>query len=380
VSAGVRAISGYDATGDAVRIAGEVDLPHELTLGRREQLRTDRCTQLAAAAASLALEDAGLAGDEAAEPGRVGVVVGSGIGGAATAEHNWAGYFRDGPSGMRPRAIPMGMINDPAAWVSIRHGFTGPCLAIATACASGADAIVAGSQMIATGEADIVLAGGTEAPVVRGIVCGFDRLSALSHRNDDPAGASRPFNKDRDGFVLGEGAALLVLESAAHARARGAHVHAALRGYGRSSDAHHVTMPHSDGEGARKAIDRALRSAGAVAADVAAVNAHGTSTTLNDMTEARAIRAALGDVGVAVTATKSLVGHALGAAGAIEAVGTVQMLTSGLVPPIANLNDPDPGVDLDVVRSAPRELTGTLVLSNSFAFGGHNVVLALATT
>jgi 3-oxoacyl-[acyl-carrier-protein] synthase II len=211
-------------------------------------------------------------------------------------------------------------------------------------------------------------------------VCGFDKLGALSRRNDEPHRASRPFSKDRNGFVIAEGAAVLVLESAAHAEARGARGYARLRGYGRSADAYHVTMPHPEGIGAKTAILRALRHAGAVPADVGMVNAHGTSTTLNDIAEALALRSALGSKvdNVAVTATKSLLGHSLGASGAIEAVATVQALSSGMVPPTANLDVIDPEIGLDVVHGEPRETKIELALSNSFAFGGHNVVLAFS--
>lgn len=376
----VGAITHYDPAGDEVRIAGEVRLPQELALPRRDAMRADRCTQLAAAATRLALADAGLDAAGSHDPERTGVVIGSGMGGQSTAEENYLAFLRGGPAALRTRAIPMSMINEPASWIAIRHGFTGPCLAVATACASGADAIVTGSQLIACGEADVVLAGGTEAPVVRSIVAGFAKLGALSRRNDEPALASRPFSKDRDGFVLAEGAAVLVLESAAHARARGARGHARLAGYGRSSDAHHVTMPHPGGTGARRAIEAALRSAGAAPPDVGLVNAHGTSTALNDITEAIALRDGLGAVAsrVPVTATKALIGHSLGAAGAIEAVATIQSLTSGLVPPIANLVERDPEIELDVVKGEPRTVPAGLALSNSFAFGGHNVVLAFS--
>ena len=376
----IGAITHYDPDGDAVRIAGQVRLPDELSLPRREAMRTDRCTQLAAAAARLALDDAGLDAEGAADPERTGVVIGSGMGGQGTAEENYRNFFRAGAEALRARAIPMAMINDAASWLAIRHGFTGPCAAVATACASGADAIVTGCQMIACGEADVVLAGGTEAPVVRAIVAGFAKLGALSPRNDEPHRASRPFGKDRDGFVIAEGAAVLVLESAAHARARGARSHARLAGYGRSADAHHVTMPHPEGAGAARAITAALRSAGASPRDVGLVNAHGTGTAQGDLAEALALRGSLGAAAeqVPVTATKSLIGHSLGAAGAIEAVATVQALASGLVPPTANLDEPDPEIGLDVVSGAPRPVSAALALSNSFAFGGHNVVLAFA--
>jgi 3-oxoacyl-[acyl-carrier-protein] synthase II len=379
---GVEQLARYTCDGDPVRIAGEVVLPPELTLDRRDQVRADRCTQLGAAAAQLAVADAGLYGDAAAgwqaDPERTGVSIGSAIGGAAALENNYEAYFTSGPRALRTRAIPMSMANDASAWIAIRYGVTGPCVTVSTACASGADALIAGYQMIVSGEADVVLAGGAEAPVVRSIVSGFAKMGALSMRNDEPAGASRPFSKDRDGFVIAEGAAVLVLESAAHAAARGARTYAHLRGYGRSSDAHHVTMPHPQGLGALRALRRALSHVDAEPGDVGMVNCHGTSTVLNDNAEALAIRDALGTAAdhIPVTATKSLIGHSLGAAGAIEAVATVQALHSGLVPPTANVEDLDPEIDLDVVSGAPRRADMALALSNSFAFGGHNVVLA----
>ncbi len=379
---GVEALARYACDGDAVRIAGEVTLPAELTLDRREQVRADRCTQLGAAAAQLAVADAGLddgaGGGWQADPERTGVSIGSAIGGASALENNYLAYFASGPRALRTRAIPMSMANDASAWIAIRYGVTGPCVTVSTACASGADALIAGYQMIVSGEADVVLAGGAEAPVVRSIVSGFAKMGALSMRNDEPAYASRPFSKDRDGFVIAEGAAVLVLESAAHAAARGARTYAHLRGYGRSSDAHHVTMPHPKGLGALQALRRALSHVDAAPADVGMVNCHGTSTVLNDNAEAMAVRDALGGAAdhIPVTATKSLIGHSLGAAGAIEAVATVQALHSGLVPPTANVEDLDPEVDLDVVSGTARRRDMDLALSNSFAFGGHNVVLA----
>lgn len=378
-TSGVGPLARYECDSDPVRIAGEVELPEELTLDRREQLRADRCTQLGAAAAQLAVADAGLEnGSWQADPERTGVSIGSAIGGATALENNYQAYFTAGPRALRTRAIPMSMANDASAWIAIRYGVTGPCVTVSTACASGADALIAGYQMIVSGEADVVLAGGAEAPVVRSIVSGFTKMGALSMRNDEPAYASRPFSKDRDGFVIAEGAAVLVLESQAHAAARGARKYAYLRGYGRSSDAHHVTMPHPQGLGALQALRRALHHVDASPADVGMVNSHGTSTVLNDIAEAVAIRDALGPAAdrIPVTATKSLIGHSLGAAGAIEAVATVQALHSGTVPPTANVEDLDPEIDLDVVCDAPRPGSMDLALSNSFAFGGHNVVLA----
>jgi len=374
---GIDTIRSYDPGTDQVHIAGEVTVPPELDADRRERLRTDRCTRLAAVAAHLAVEDAGLDPHGGVDPRRTGVVMGSGIGGAGSWEAGFLDFQRGGPPAIRTRTVPMGMVNGAAAWIAIHYGLTGPCTTVCTACAAGSDALVAAHHMIAAGEADIVLAGGAEAPVVRGVVAAFTRLTALSGRNDEPQRASRPFAKDRDGFVIAEGAAVLVLEAPAHAAARGAAELARLVGYGRSCDAHHVTMPHPGGVGARVAIEAALRSAGAAPSDVRFVNAHGTGTVQNDAAEARALHAAFGAGGVPpVTATKSITGHALGAAGALEAVATVQALTAGLVPPAANQDEPDTELGLDVVADEPRPVASGLALSNSFAFGGHNVVLA----
>ncbi|MGK5627562.1 beta-ketoacyl-[acyl-carrier-protein] synthase family protein [Streptomyces sp. URMC 123] len=377
---GVRTISRFDASGLPVRIAAEVDLPPELELSPREVRATDRTTRLAAAAAELALVDSGL--DLAAEdPSRIGVSIGSGAGGSETTERNLRVlYDSGGRSGPSARFIPASMVNSSAAWIGIRYGLTGPCVASVSACASGADSLVAAHQMIVTGEADVVLAGGTEAPLVGPMVAGFAKIRALSTRNDEPERAGRPFAADRDGFVLGEGAAVLVLEEAGHAAARGAVPLAEFLGYGRSSDAFHVTAPRPDGAGAARAITAALDMAGLAPGDVSHVNAHGTGTTFNDEAEARALHRALGEAAgrVPVTATKSLTGHTLGASGAIEAVAAVQALTHDVIPPTANQESPDRALGLDVVAGAPREARVDAVLSHSFAFGGHNVVLALA--
>jgi 3-oxoacyl-[acyl-carrier-protein] synthase II len=374
----VRPISRFDASELPSRIAAEVDLPAELRLPRRDLLSTDRVTQLAAAAAELALEDAQL-DMEATDRDRIGVVVGTGCGGSETICDGGAAIALKGMRGVGARFIPMSMCNSPAAWIAIRHGIGGPVTTTVTACASGADALVAAYQMIVSGEADVVLAGGAEAPLTKLVMSGFARMKALSLHNEEPARASRPFNADRAGFVLGEGAAMLVLEEAGHARSRGARPLAELRGYGRSSDAHHVVAPRPDGSAAARAVTAALRSAGVTPEDVSHINAHGTGTVLNDAAEAAAISTALGPAAerIPVTATKSLIGHALGAAGAIEAVAAVQALLHQVVAPMANLDDPDPAIDLDLVRGQPRDTPVSTVLSNSFAFGGHNVVLVL---
>ncbi|MGW0827535.1 beta-ketoacyl-[acyl-carrier-protein] synthase family protein [Streptomyces sp. NPDC002845] len=377
---GVRPISRFDASALPVRIAAEVDLPDHLCLGRRDALATDRITHLAAAAASLALEDAGLDLDAAdvTDRNRTGVVLGIGCGGVETIEHNAAALALKGPGAVGARFVSMSMSNSPASWLAIRYGLGGPVTTTVTACASGADALAMAYGMITTGEADVVLAGGTEAPVSGLAVSSFARMKALSTRNDAPELASRPFDTDRTGFVLGEGAAVLVLEASDHARARGATPLAELLGYGRTCDAHHVVAPRPDGSAAARAMTTALRAASLTPADVSHVNAHGTGTRLNDAAEATALRTALGPAAsrIPVTATKSLTGHTLGAAGAIEAVAAVQSLVHQVLPPTANLDVPDPALTLDVVRNEPREATVSTVLTNSFAFGGHNVVLA----
>ncbi|MFI9118351.1 beta-ketoacyl-[acyl-carrier-protein] synthase family protein [Streptomyces bikiniensis] len=373
----IRAISRFDASDLPVRIAGEVDLPGDLLPERRTAAVTDRVTHLALAAAGLALRDAKL-DPETADRDRIGVVLGTGCGGVESIQANGAALALRGAGAVGARFVPMSMGNGPAAWIAMRYGLGGPVTTAVTACASGADALATAHAMIASGEADVVLAGGAEAPVTGLLVGGFARMKALSTRNDEPERASRPFSADRTGFVLGEGAAVLVLESAEHARGRGATPLAELRGYGRTSDAHHIVAPRPDGAAAARAIGAALRSAGLAPEEVSHVNAHGTGTVLNDAAEAAALGAALGPAAgrVPVTATKSLTGHTLGAAGAVEAVASVQALVHQVVPPTANLDRPDPALGLDVVTGGPREVPVSAVLSHSFAFGGHNVVLA----
>jgi 3-oxoacyl-[acyl-carrier-protein] synthase II len=377
---GIRPISLIDLPADnPVGIAGEVDLPPELMMDRRDALRSDRCTQLVVAAADLAIEHAKLNLD-GIDPTRAGVVIGSGGGGLGTTEDACRQLYEAGARAVRARTIPMLMLNSPAAAVAIRFGLTGPCTAVATACASGADAIIAAAQAIRAGDADLVLAGGGEAPITRLVLSGFAALGALASDGGTPERASKPFDANRTGFVLAEGSAVLVLESAAHAAARGAQVHARLAGYGRSSDAFHATMPHPAGAGAAAALRAALAAAGACPSDVGFVNSHGTATKLNDAAESKALHAVFGDAihHVPIAATKSIMGHSLGAAGAVEAVATIQALSSGLVPPTANLDTPDPELGVDVVRGTPRRVDAALALSNSFAFGGHNAVLAFA--
>ncbi|MET7982882.1 MULTISPECIES: beta-ketoacyl-[acyl-carrier-protein] synthase family protein [unclassified Streptomyces] len=342
-------------------------------VGRRKAWRLDRCNQFAIAAAAEAIADAGL--DPSTWDGtRVGVVLGNGIGGAAAWEKQHDVLRDEGPLKVSPLLIPMLSINMSAGYVAMECGARGPNFVTATACASGTTAIGMARELIRSGRCDIVLTGGTEAPLVPSIVSGFSQMGALSKRRDDRSSASRPFDADRDGFVPAEGAAVLVLERAEHAKARGARIRAMVSGYGASADAHHATAPDPQGAGAELAVRGALSDAGVVGADVTHVNAHGTSTPLNDVSEARMIRRVVGQH-PAVTSIKGVVGHALGAAGAIEAVATVLTIENGFVPPTANLESLDPEVDLDVVAKAGRELPVEVAVSNSFGFGGQNAVL-----
>jgi len=345
-------------------------------LGRRANLQYDRFVQLGLIAAQEAVTDAGL--DPATWDGaRVGVVVGCGVGGAGTWETEHRKFRDDGPDTVSSLMMPMLIPNMAAGHMGIRFGATGPNLVTATACASGATAIGVARDMLRQGVCDIVLAGGTEAAVVPLIVTGFSRMRALSTRGDAPAAASRPFDTDRDGFVIGEGSGILVLERADHAEARGARVRARLVGYGASADAYHATAPDPSGTGVERAIRAALADAGAAPSDVDHVHAHGTSTPLNDLSEARVLTRCLGH-GPAVTSSKGVLGHTLGAAGAIGAALTVLTLENGLIPPTANLESQDPEIEIDVVAHEPRRSRVDLALANSFGFGGQNAVLAFA--
>jgi beta-ketoacyl-acyl-carrier-protein synthase II len=341
--------------------------------GRRSGLTQDRFTQLAMAATREAVDDAGL--DPAGWDGaRVGVVIGCGLGGVSTWERQHRNLLDHGPDAVSALLIPMLVPNMVAGNVAMRFGAKGPCLVTATACASGATAIGTALDLLRERRCDVVITGGAEAGVSPLIVTGFAQMGALSRRLTDPAAASRPFDTDRDGFVIGEGSGILVLEREDDARARGARVHARLAGYGASADAHHLTAPDPDGAGARRAVLAALADAGLGPGDVDHVNAHGTSTPLNDAAEAKL----LGDLftdRVTVTSTKGVVGHTLGAAGAIEAALTALTIRTGQVPPTANLDSQDPAVDVDVVAKAPRAQRVDVAVSDSFGFGGQNAVL-----
>ena len=354
------------------RIAATVDLTGRL---ERVEARTlDRVQQVALVAAREAWADAGA---PEVEPTRLAVVIGSGIGGALTLLSQNDVLREKGPRRVSPHLIPMLMPNGPAATVGLEIGARAGVHTPVSACASGAEAIALALEMLRDGRADVIVAGGAEACVHPLPLAGFAQMRALSTRHDDVAAASRPYDKGRDGFVLGEGAGVLVLETEEHAAARGARIHGRVAGAGLASDAHHVTAPDPAGTGAARSIELALRDAGVSPSDVGHVDAHATSTPLGDLAEARALNLALGSHRPPVTAPKSCTGHLLGAAGAVEAIAAVLALKSGVVPAIRNLEDQDDDADVDAVRTVNREHAHDVALSTSFGFGGHDVSLVL---
>jgi 3-oxoacyl-[acyl-carrier-protein] synthase II len=354
------------------------DFDPTATLSAKEARRADRCTQLALAAADEALADAGWSDGGPYDPDRVGTVIGTGIGGITTLTANQDVLRERGASKVSPLGIPLMMANAPAGAVSMRHDLRGPSYGTVSACAAGAHAIGTALRMIQSGEADAVVCGGSEAALVDLSIASFAALDATSE-----SGISRPFDARRDGFVMGEGAGILVLENAEMAAARGARVLGELIGYAATSDAHHITAPHPEGEGAARAITLALRDAGLDPADVDYVNAHGTSTPLNDRSETNALKRALGARAneIPVSSVKSAIGHLLGAAGAVEAVATVLALRDRVAPPTLNWEEADEGLDLDYVPGSARPLAVNgrppVAISDSFGFGGHNAVLVL---
>jgi 3-oxoacyl-[acyl-carrier-protein] synthase II len=359
-----------------VRFAGQAAVEPTTVLERSEARRLDRCQQLALVASREAWADAGA---PEVEPERLGVVVATGIGGIVSLLEQNEILNTRGWTRVSPMSVPMLMPNGSAAWIGLDLGAKAGIHTPVSACASGAEAVSYGLEMIRSGRADVVVAGGTEACIHPITVASFAAMRALSTRNDEPERASRPYDKGRDGFVMGEGAGCLVLESAEHAAARGARVYAEVAGVGLTADGHHIAQPDPDGRGAKRAIAEALSSAGAAPSDVIHVNAHATSTPQGDIAEATAIRAVLGAAtdGVAVSGTKSMTGHLLGGAGAVESVAAVLALHHRIAPVTANLEDPDDEIGLDVVHGESRALRGgdAVVLNNSFGFGGHNVAL-----
>jgi 3-oxoacyl-[acyl-carrier-protein] synthase II len=314
------------------------------------------------------------------DPYRYGVAIGSGIGGIDTIETSLQKLFDKGPRSVSPFVVPKLMVNALAGNVSIRFGLKGANIATATACATGSHAIGAAYHMIQRGDADAIVAGGSEGAVTRLCVGSFAAMKALSTRNDAPTKASRPFDKDRDGFVLAEGAGIVVLEELEHAKARGARIYAELTGFGVTGDASHIAAPDDEGRGARKAMEFAMRDAGINPTDIGYINAHGTSTPLGDKAEVMAVKALFGDHArkLAMSSTKSVTGHTLGGAGAIEAVATIKAICEGVLPPTINLDEPDEGFDLDFVANVAQERTVDHAINNSFGFGGHNTSMILS--
>lgn len=360
-----------------VKIGARVAVDPSEVLDRIEARTLDRTQQLALIAAREAWADAGA---PQVEPDRLAVVIGSGVGGSVTLLEQYDKYKDRGARGVSPYMVPMMMPNGPAATVGLELGARAGVHTPVSACASGSEAIAQGLDILRAGRADVVVVGGTESCMHPLPLAGFAQMRALSTRNDDPEAASRPYDKGRDGFVMGEGAALLILETEAHANARGAKILGRLLGAGLAADSHHVTAPDPEGEGAARAVRLALKDAGLSAEDIVHINAHATSTPLGDVAEAVALREALGSAldRAAVSATKSMTGHLLGAAGALEAAVTIMALRDGKAHAIRNLDDPDDAVDLDLIRVDARQLAPGAALSTSFGFGGHDVALVFS--
>ena len=374
---GIDHITQFDASSLETRFAGEVKgfEPVEY-MGRKEARRMDRFSQLAVAASVEAVRDAGLEINDT-NKGNIGVLIGSGIGGLLTMSEQVRILIEQGPDRVSPFLVPMMIADMASAQVSIALGARGPNFCPTSACSSGSDAIGTAYEIIKRGDAEAMFAGGSEAIITPIGIAGFCANRALSTRNEAPQQASRPFDAERDGFVIGEGAAILVLEDLAYARERGARIIAEITGYGASSDAVHITQPSENGEGAARAMQMALRKAGLAPSEIGYINAHGTSTPLNDKVETMAIKTVFGDYAyhVPISSTKSMTGHLLGAAGAIEGAVCIKVINTGVIPPTVNYNNPDPECDLDYVPNKAREARISSAMSNSFGFGGHNSVL-----
>ncbi len=374
---GVGRITKFDATGYETKIAAEVkDFVPENFMDKKEIRRTDVFIQYAMAAASMAMEDSGLkitpANDE-----RVGVVVGAGLGGLITLESFHKILLEKGPGRISPFFIPALIVNEAPGQISMRYGAKGPNTSVVTACATGNHNIGDAWRMIQREDADAIIAGGVEATIAPLAVSGFNAMKALSTRNDEPEKASRPFDKNRDGFVIGEGAGILILEELHHALDRGAKIYAEIIGYGLNGDAYHITAPAPEGEGAARCMAMALRGSGVAPEEVDYINAHGTSTQLNDLYETKAIKAVFKEHAkkLPISSTKSMTGHLLGGAGGIEAIFTLLTICHGIIPPTINYETPDPECDLDYVPNKARKAEVRVALSNSFGFGGTNAVL-----
>ena len=376
---GVRPVSHFDASLFDSRVNGDViDYDPLAHFNSKDARNISRFIQFGVVAANEALAHAKL-DIRQMDTSRAAVIVGSGIGSIATAEEEYGKFLEKGPSRISPFFITRMIINEAAGQISINSGATGPCFAIATACATANNCIGEGMRMIQHGEADVVIAGGAESATSKLGLGGFCALKALSRKNDEPTKASRPFDLNRDGFVMGEGAGIVVLESLEFAKARGAKIYAELVGYGRTSDAYHITAPHAEGIGALRAMDLAIKDAGLKTTDIDYINAHGTSTKLNDQIETLAIKKLFGDHAkkVPISSTKSMTGHLLGAAGGIELVACILSIRDNIVHPTINYETPDPECDLDYVPNVSRQVPVDVALSNSLGFGGHNATLVV---
>jgi 3-oxoacyl-[acyl-carrier-protein] synthase II len=377
---GVRRIDRFDVSTSPSRIAGLVPAFDHVPLFKDQKMarRLDKAIIYGVVAGNQAVADSGLA-DGQCPPERVGVYLGSGMGGVGTFESETEVKVHRGHKRVSPFFVPMILPNTASGYLSIEHGFMGPNYTAVSACASANHAMGEALNAIRRGDADVIFAGGTEAAVTEVVVAGFANMKALSGRNDDPEGASRPWDKDRDGFVIAEGAAVLCLEELEHAKKRGARIYAEFAGFGQSSDGYHITAPHPEGAGGALAMQAALRSAGMNPEDIDLVNAHGTSTPLGDLGETMGVKKCFGDHArrLMMHSTKSMIGHTLGAAGAVEAVAALMALHEGVVHPTRNLHEASPECDLDYVPNAARQAKIRAVLSNSFGFGGHNATIIM---
>jgi 3-oxoacyl-[acyl-carrier-protein] synthase II len=375
---GITRITKFDPSPYETQIAGQIpDFDPTKYMDRKEVRRTDRFTHLGVAAASQALKDAKLETIPDAE--RVGTAIGTGVGGLETLIDQVVLMEKRGPSRLSPFLVPMLMANAASAQCSMQFGLKGPSLTHVSACASSSHAIGESGEIIRRGQADVMVTGGSEAAVLPLAIAAFSNMHAMTRRNDDPQAASRPFDKDRDGFVLSEGAAVVILEEREHALARGAQIYGELVGYGATADAYHITSPAPEGEGNARSMRMALKQAGLEPTDIDYINAHGTSTQPNDREETAAIKQVFGEHAykLMVSSTKSMSGHLLGAAGAFEAIACLLALKEGCIPPTINYTTPDPGLDLDYVPNTARAKSITTALSNSMGFGGHNASLIL---
>jgi 3-oxoacyl-[acyl-carrier-protein] synthase II len=377
---GVDRITHYDTSDYKTKIAAEVkNFDGEALFGNREARRMDRFTQFALAASQQAVQDAALEIDDRNRD-RIGVVIGTGIGGLTTLFEQIQVFNQRGPSRVSPFLVPMMLPDSGAGIVAIQLGARGPNMAVVTACATGTNAIGEAVEMIRRGYADVILAGGSEAVIVPIAMAAMGVMGALSTHNEHPQGASRPFDLNRDGFVMGEGAGILVLEDIEHARGRGATIMAEMSGYGTTNDAYHISAPAENGAGAARCMRMALENASLSIDEISYINAHGTSTPLNDKSETTAIKTVFGESAYAipVSSTKSMTGHLLGASGAMEAIVCVKVIQDGILPPTINYETPDPECDLDYVPNVARKAPVQHVMSNSFGFGGHNATIILS--